>query len=125
MLGEFKNLPKKIQNSLSEEQKEERIKIMTTLMMNLSLVHYKRGCHSDAIKKAKEAIELTPTEVKAHYRLAMAHKQCNDLDLAKDAFLAALKLEPNNELIRKEYKALVALKSQKEKEWQSAMSGFL
>lgn len=125
VLGEFKNLPKKIHNTLSEEQKEERIKIMTTLNTNISLVHFKRKQASESIKKAKEAIELSPNDVKAHYRLAMGHKLNNDLEQAREAIKEAVRLEPNNELIRKEFKELSALKNQKEKEWYSKMNGFL
>jgi hypothetical protein len=55
----------------------------------------------------------------------MAYKLNNDLDQAKESLFDAHKLEPNNELIRKEYKQLVALKSEKEKEWYSKMNGFL
>lgn len=125
VLGEFKNMPKKIRDSLTEDQKEQRTNYMVTLNLNLSLVHYKRNQPIDAVKKAKEAIELNPNEVKAHYRLGMAYKLNNDLDLAKQSLMDAIKIEPNNELIRKEYKQLVALKSEKEKQWYSKMSGFL
>jgi hypothetical protein len=53
---------------------------MVILNLNLSLCHYKRGKPLDAIKHAKDAIELKPTEVKGYYRLFMAHKLNNDLD---------------------------------------------
>ena len=39
---------------------------------------------SDAIKHAKEAVKLDPKNGKAHYRLALAHKQNNDLEPAKE-----------------------------------------
>lgn len=125
VLGEFKNMPKKIRDGLTDEQKDKRTSYMVMLNLNLSLVHFKRNQSIDAVKKAKEAIELNPKEVKGFYRLGMAYKQNNDLDLAKQALMDAIKLEPNNELIRKEYKQLVALKSEKEKQWYSKMSGFL
>lgn len=85
--------------------------------MNISLVEYKRGKASDAIKKAKEATEFNPQESKAFFRLAMAHKLANDFDSAKASFLDAIKLDPNNLAIRREYIDLVALQSEKEKHW--------
>ena len=38
--------------------------------------------------------------------------------------LEAVKLEPHNEGMRAEYRELVALKTKKEKEWYTKMSGF-
>ena len=92
MLGEFKNIPKKIRDSLDEEQKDERIDIMVILNLNLALCHLKRDKASDAIKHCKDAIELNPKECKAYYRLAQAYKMNNDLDQAKDAFTESIKL---------------------------------
>ena len=79
---------------------------------------------SDAIKHAKEAVKLDPKNGKAHYRLALAHKQNNDLEPAKEHLKLAIELEPNDLLIRKEYKELDELKRKKEHEWYSKMSGF-
>lgn len=90
---------------------------MVMLNLNLSLCLYKRGQASEAIKKAKDALALNPKECKAAFRLAMCYKLNNDLDMAKEAFIDALKLEPNNLTVRKEYNALVALKTEKEKKW--------
>jgi len=125
VLGEFKNIPKKIRDSLAEEQKDERINIMVVLNLNLSLCHLKRGKPLEAIKHAKDAIELNPQECKAHYRLAQAFKANNDLDQAQEAFKEAIKIQPDNHQIRKEYKELTELKSSKERQWYSKMSGFL
>jgi len=69
VLGEFKNIPKKIREALDDDKKEERINIMVLLNLNLSLCHQKRGKALDAIKHAKDAIELKENDVKAHYRL--------------------------------------------------------
>ena len=97
---------------------------MIILNLNLSLCHFKRGFSSDAIKHAKEAVSLDPQSSKAHYRLSVAHKLNNDLDPAKEHLAEAVKLEPNNIQIRKEYQELVDLKNKKEKAWYSKMSGF-
>ena len=59
---------------------------MVILNLNLSLCHLKRNKALDAIKHAKDAIELKPDDCKAHYRLGQAHKLNNDLDQAKTSF---------------------------------------
>jgi hypothetical protein len=46
------------------------------------------------------------------------------LDLAKQHIIEAIKLEPKNTQIRKEYDELINLKTKKEKEWYLKMSGF-
>ena len=90
---------------------------MIVLNLNLSLCHIKRKQVSDAIKHAKEAVGLDKDNSKAHYRLSIAHKLNNDLDPAKNHLAIAVKLEPTNLQIRKEYQELVDLKNKKEKEW--------
>lgn len=67
---------------------------MVLLNLNLSLCHQKRGKALDAIKHAKDAIELKENDVKAHYRLFQAHKLNNDLDQAKEAITTAVKFDP-------------------------------
>ena len=124
VLGEFKNIPKKIRDGLNQEQKDERIKIMVILNLNLSYCHIKRKDWNKAIKHAKDVIDLDPTECKGHYRLATAYMNNNDLDQAKESYIAALKINPNDKQIRKEYGELIAEKSKKEKEWYSKMNGF-
>ena len=123
-LGEFKNMPKNIRDNLNEEQKQKRNDIMLILNLNLTFCHLKRNAPTDAIKCAKEAVKLDPKSSKGHYRLSMAYKLNKDLDLAKEHLKTALQLEPKNKSIREEYEQLCDLKSKKEKEWYSAMSGF-
>ena len=53
-------MPKKIRDGLTEDEKEERTQTMVVLNLNLSLCHFKRGAAHDAIKHAKDAVELAP-----------------------------------------------------------------
>lgn len=99
-LGEFKNMPKKIRDLLDGYQKNERIETMVVLNLNLSLCHYNRGVAFDAVKHAKDAVALAPESSKAHYRLAMAYKLNNDLEPSKEHMTEAIKLEPNNVMLR-------------------------
>lgn len=124
VLGEFKNIPKKIRDTLTEAQKKERNDVMVILNMNLALCHMRRNKPLEAIRHAKDALELDPDDSKTMYRLAQAYKLNNDLDMAKETLVNAAKKHPNNKVIRKEYEDVVALKSKKEKEWYSKMNGF-
>lgn len=103
-------MPKKIRDGLNEEQKQERIDTMVTLNINLSICHFKREQAKDAIKHAKEAVDLNPNNSKARFRLGLAYKLNNDLELAKENLKEAAKIEPNNKLIRDSYQELVDLK---------------
>lgn len=73
---------------------------MVVLNLNLSLCHYNRGVGFDAVKHAKEAVKLAPESSKAHYRLAMSYKLNNDLEPSKEHLTEAIKLEPNNVMLR-------------------------
>ena len=67
--------------------------------------------YSDAIKQAKEAITYVKANPKAYYRIFVAYRELNDLDRAKENLLEAIKLEPNDKVMREEYRALCSVKS--------------
>jgi Tfp pilus assembly protein PilF len=69
-----------------------------TLNLNLSIIHCKKtpAAPLDAIKCAKEAINIDENSCKAHYRLALSYKQLNDFENAKLSMKQAVLLEPNN-----------------------------
>jgi tetratricopeptide (TPR) repeat protein len=80
--------------------------------------------YQEAIKQAKEAITYVKANPKAYYRIFVAYRELNDLDRAKENLLEAIKLEPNDKVMREEYKALCSVKSEKEKMWNDKMKGF-
>jgi len=67
--AEFKNMPKVMREALTEEEKGERLRIMTVLSLNLALCMHKKGMPKDTVKFAKEAIDHDPNSAKAYYRL--------------------------------------------------------
>ena len=93
--------------------------------MNLSLTHMRRNNAPEAIKHAKDALDLDPQNCKTLYRLSQAYRQNNDLDMSIETMKKAIEIEPNNRTLRKEYQEIDSLKKRKEKEWYSKMSGFL
>ena len=117
-------MSKKMRESLSEEQKNQRDEVLHLLNLNLSLCHLKRKNFKEAIKSAKESIEHNKQNPKAYYRLAMALKANSEFEDAKLALVEAIKLDPSNKNLRDEYKSLGDLKMTKEKEWYSKMNGF-
>jgi len=56
--------------------------------------------------------------------MALAFKAENDFDRAQENLKIAIKLAPGDTELRKEYEQLMEVKTAKEKEWYSKMSGF-
>ena len=79
-LAEFKNIPKKILNSLNDEQTKQRLCILVILNMNMAYVHLKRKDNLKAAKHSKDAIAIDPKNSKAHYRHYLACKATGGLD---------------------------------------------
>jgi tetratricopeptide (TPR) repeat protein len=84
----------------------------------------KRNNPREAIKAAKEAIMNKKDNPKAFYRLALAQRANGELDQAKESLIAAIKLAPSDQNLRKEYSSLSELMNQKYKQWQQSLSGF-
>lgn len=123
----YKNMSKKMRDSLSPEETNVKNDCMFVLCLNLSHCHLKREKPNvqSALRFAREALALNDKSPKAHYRLAMAQKANGEFDLARESLLEAIKLAPNDLTMREEFRKLKDLKEAKHKEWYSKMSGFL
>ena len=62
-----------------------------------------RGLWREAIFRWQRATEIDPTYAQAFNNLAIAHEQEGQLDKARQAYEKALKLEPNNALIKQNF----------------------
>jgi Flp pilus assembly protein TadD len=62
-----------------------------------------RGLWREAIYRWQRATEIDPTYSQAFNNLAIAYEQAGDLAKARDAYERAIKLEPNNALIKQNY----------------------
>lgn len=120
----FKNMPKWQKDALTPDDQEQRNKILNILELNVSLCMLKKNMPHDTIKHANEALTYEKNNPKAYYRLYLAYKAINDLDRAKENLELAIKLEPQDKMMRAEHKKLSVEKNSKEKEWYSKMSGF-
>jgi FK506-binding protein 6 len=86
---------------LGDEEDEEKMKSDAHILyMNLSMCDLKMKRSGRAAKYARKALEREPGNPRAIYRLAKAHHQLGEWDLAKKQFTKALKLEPNNRDIK-------------------------
>ena len=56
--------------------------------------------------------------------MALAYKGENDFDRAQESFKQAIRLDPQNADLRKEYATLLEVKNAKEREWYGKMKGF-
>ncbi|MEZ5294375.1 MAG: tetratricopeptide repeat protein [Vicinamibacterales bacterium] len=62
-----------------------------------------RGLWREAIYRWRRATEIDPTYAQAFNDLAIAYEHEGDLDKAREAYEKAMRLEPNNPLIKQNY----------------------
>ncbi|MGE0359167.1 MAG: tetratricopeptide repeat protein [Vicinamibacterales bacterium] len=62
-----------------------------------------RGLWREAIYRWQRATEIDPTYAQAFNNLAVAHEQQGDLAKAREAYEKALRLDPNNPLIKQNF----------------------
>lgn len=83
--------------SLALETGEDDGKGIHILYSNRSNAYYKAKLYDLALTDAKSAIEICPTFAKGYHRLAVANIALNNVDEAKKAYSAAIKIEPDNQ----------------------------
>ena len=64
---------------------------------NRAAVHSKLGNHEKAIEDCHDALSIDPTYSKAYGRLGLAYSSLDKYNEAKDSYLKALEIEPDNE----------------------------
>lgn len=62
-----------------------------------------KGLWREAIYRFERAAQLDPTYAAAHNNLAIGYEHQGELDKASRAYEMALKLDPNNQLIKQNY----------------------
>lgn len=117
-------MPRKMLANLDENQRTQRLCVLVVINMNMAYVFLKRKEFVKAAKSSKDAFEIDPKNSKAYYRHYLACKATGGLDQAKESLHEAVKIEPNNLNLRKEYTEFLEMKNAKEKIWYSKMSGF-
>ena len=106
---------------------DEQVKaLLVTLQNNLSMVFFKQNKMKVSRDIATKSLKIDPKNVKALYRRSMAHRKMGDLEKARDDLKEALKHEPNNTAVRKEFvavkKELVTFKEKQKKALAGAFS---
>ena len=89
-------MPKKMRDSLNEEQRQQRLDALHILLMNISLCHLKRNNPIDASKAAEEALTHKQDNPKCYYRLAVAQRAKGEYEMAKKNILHAINLSPGD-----------------------------
>ena len=59
--------------------------------------------YTQCIKSANDALIYLPESPKAYYRIALAQKELNQLDDAKENFEKAIRMAPGDKSLRDEY----------------------
>ena len=58
--------------------------------------------HDEAIHQLQQALTVSPRQVNLHLSLARVYQRAGDLDQAQAAFTSALRIQPNNDSVRRE-----------------------
>ena len=83
--------------SLALETGEDDGKGIHILYSNRSNAYYKAKMYEFALQDAKKSVELSPTFAKGFHRIAVAQIALEKKDEAKEAYKAAIKIEPDNQ----------------------------
>ena len=103
---------------------QTRNEVLNILFLNCAHCFLKKKMYPQCIKAANDAITYVASSPKAYYRIALAYKEQNMLDEAKENFEKAIKLAPADKGLRDEYEKFLTFKKEKEqKQWKS-MAGF-
>ena len=71
------------------------------IVCNRAACALKQGNYSDALADASEVTSMDPSNVKAHYRMALAQKGLGTLERALNAAREGLKLQPDSAMLLK------------------------
>ena len=69
--------------------------------------------HDEAIKQLWQALAVAPMQVNLHVSLARVYQRSGDLDRAQAGFTGALRIQPNNDSIRRESIRLRTIRANK------------
>jgi tetratricopeptide (TPR) repeat protein len=92
-------------DTYTEQEKDNQLSVLYT---NAALAHSQLKNWGHARDNATQALRYNPSNVKAHYRLAIAHQHLQDYESAGNALDSGLKLEPNNFDLQKLQKKLAS-----------------
>ena len=114
--GQFSSAFESYKEAISLIEGMDEGKDMTaSLNLNAAIAAVKCKDYSPALKMTTNVLESDPANSKALYWRAVANKKSGNFAEAKNDIVAAVKLEPKNKTLRKEYEEIkkVALESKK------------
>ncbi|GAB9466529.1 Peptidyl-prolyl cis-trans isomerase [Globisporangium polare] len=100
-----------------EDEKAKMKELQTTCYLNSAMMYLKIEDYTEAVALATKALKNDLKSVKALFRRGVGRMHLNELDRAKEDFLAAGKIEPTNREVRRELEVLKKkMKDAREKE---------
>lgn len=69
--------------------------------------------HDEAIKQLKQGLAIAPQQVNLHVSLGRVYLRSGDLDRAQAAFTSALRIQPNDDFVRRESTYLRTIRANK------------
>merc|ERR1712187_595480 len=119
---------------LVDARRKERVELLMPLYSNLAQVHLKVEEHKDAETVCGKALAIADIprnnvanslKAKVQFRRGLARKALGQIEDAKDDFVAAHKLQPENEDVSRELAAARELLAGQAKQARAVMAGFL
>jgi len=89
-------------DNLTKEEEETIKQLRIFIYGNLSACYLKLSNFKEVIQNSSEALKLNPNNVKVLYRRSKAHSALKEFDESKLDLESGLKLEPNNEELKRE-----------------------
>ena len=109
--------------------KREARELEVTCYKNLSAVYFQQGEFAKALDEADKAVKLSPDDAKAHVRRAQALTELGRVGDAREAYVRAAKLEPDNKavlgMIQKFQPTFDAWSAEQDKKARAAFAGKL
>ena len=88
------------------------VALLINLYNNRALANSKLDCNTLVVQDCQEALKFDPDNLKSHYRLGIAHKNCGDLEKAVESLKKVTELDPKNYAAKQEYQQVVELLSE-------------
>mmetsp|Transcript_7 Transcript_7/g.16 ORF Transcript_7/g.16 Transcript_7/m.16 type:complete len:283 (-) Transcript_7:2-850(-) len=98
-----------------DDEQKKMDDILLPALVNLGICQIKLKQYSEAVNTCRLALQIDDSVVKAYYCRAKAYRCMDEFDKADDCIADALRIEPNNPEIRREY-ALLQNKKKRYKE---------
>ena len=92
----------RVRENMKAYRDQEAQTLKKSCLLNSALCMNKVGRHEEAIERCEEVLKMENTNLKAYFRRGQGHFQLKNLDLAWKDLKRAVKLSPEDEIVRGE-----------------------